>query len=108
MRPPAPVTSRPASIGALWWERDRGAEQIPELIARRAEGQVGRFAATSVKIMQDGVAENFTAAMLEPYLDHDGCATHNSGLSFVDPVALARPRDPARRGRLPGALPRPR
>ena len=29
----------------------------------------------SVKIMQDGVAENFTAAMLEPYLDRDGCAT---------------------------------
>jgi len=38
--------------------------------------------------VQDGVAENFTAAMLEPYLDHDGCATHNSGLSFVDPIAL--------------------
>ena len=75
-------------IGALWWERDRGAEQIPELVARRAEGQVGRFAPTTVKIMQDGVAENFTAAMLEPYLGHDGCATDNSGLSFVDPVAL--------------------
>jgi predicted amidohydrolase YtcJ len=75
-------------IGALWWERDRGAEQIPELIARRAEGMSGRFAATSVKIMQDGVAENFTAGMLEPYLDHEGCASHNSGLSFVDPIKL--------------------
>lgn len=75
-------------VGALWWERDRGAEQVPELVARRADGQVGRFAATSVKIMQDGVAESFTAGMLEPYLDHHGCATDNSGLSFVDPVAL--------------------
>ena len=75
-------------VGALWWERDRGAEQIPELVARREGGQVGRFAATSVKIMQDGVAESFTAGLLEPYLDHHGCATHNSGLSFVDPVAL--------------------
>ena len=95
-------------VGALWWERDRGAEQIPELVARRAEGQVGRFAPTSVKIMQDGVAENFTAAMLEPYLDHDGCATHNSGLSFVDPIALRDHVTAARRRRLPGALPRPR
>ena len=75
-------------VGALWWERELGAEQIPGLVARRTEGRVGRFAATSVKIMQDGVAENFTAAMLEPYLDHDGCATSNAGLSFVDPVAL--------------------
>ena len=25
-------------IGALWWERDRGAEQIPELVARREGG----------------------------------------------------------------------
>ena len=75
-------------VGALWWERDRGAEQIPELVARRAEGRVGRFAATSVKIMQDGVAENFTAAMLEPYLDTTAAPPHNSGLSFVDPVAL--------------------
>ncbi|MFJ9928099.1 amidohydrolase [Streptomyces misionensis] len=74
--------------GALWWERDRGAEQIPELVQRRAELTHGRFRAGSVKIMQDGIAENFTAAMTSPYLDSCGCATTNSGLSFVDPVAL--------------------
>jgi len=38
--------------------------------------------------MPDGVAENFTAAMLEPYEDGCGCATENSGLDFVDPVGL--------------------
>lgn len=75
-------------IGALWWERDQGAEQIERHLARRAEGTVGRFAPTSIKIMQDGVAENFTAAMLSPYLDHAGCATDNAGISFVDPEAL--------------------
>ncbi len=75
-------------VGALWWDRERGAEQIAELEERRAGGQVGRFRATTVKIMQDGVAENFTAGMLEPYLDGCGCATGNAGLSFVDPVAL--------------------
>ncbi|MFJ8438815.1 amidohydrolase [Kitasatospora griseola] len=74
--------------GALWWERDRGAEQIPELVERRAELTHGRFRAGSVKIMQDGIAENFTAAMTSPYLDGCGCATANSGLSFVDPLAL--------------------
>lgn len=74
--------------GALWWDRDRGAEQIPELVERRAELTHGRFRAGSVKIMQDGIAENFTAAMTSPYLDGCGCATANSGLSFVDPAAL--------------------
>ncbi|MFE7316566.1 amidohydrolase [Streptomyces sp. NPDC057555] len=74
--------------GALWWDRDRGAEQIPELVERRAELSHGRFRAGSVKIMQDGIAENFTAAMTSPYLDGCGCATANSGLSFVDPKAL--------------------
>ncbi|MER8232752.1 amidohydrolase [Streptomyces sp. NPDC094049] len=75
-------------VGALWWDRARGAEQIPELVARRASLSTGRFRAGSVKIMQDGVAENFTAAMTAPYLDGCGCATGNSGLSFVDPAAL--------------------
>ncbi|MFF7456575.1 amidohydrolase [Kitasatospora sp. NPDC008115] len=74
--------------GALWWERDRGAEQIPELVERRAALAHGTFRAGSVKIMQDGIAENFTAAMTSPYLDGCGCATANSGLSFVDPLAL--------------------
>ncbi|WP_262706069.1 MULTISPECIES: amidohydrolase [Streptomyces] len=75
-------------VGALWWDRERGLEQLPELVERRRTGQAGRFNATSVKIMQDGVAENFTAGMLEPYLDGCGCPTANSGLSFVDPALL--------------------
>jgi predicted amidohydrolase YtcJ len=75
-------------VGALWWDRTRGAEQIPELVERRAGGRSGRFAATSVKVMQDGVAENFTAAMTQPYLDGCGHHTTNSGISFVDPVEL--------------------
>ncbi|AUG80638.1 amidohydrolase [Kitasatospora sp. MMS16-BH015] len=74
--------------GALWWDRGRGGEQIAELIERRAELWYGRFVASSVKIMQDGIAENFTAALGTPYLDGCGCATGTSGLSFVDPVAL--------------------
>ena len=75
-------------VGALWWDRDRGAEQIDDLLALRDGGRSGRFAPTSVKIMQDGVCETFTAAVLEPYLDADGNATDQHGISFVDPEAL--------------------
>ncbi|MFF9978954.1 amidohydrolase [Streptomyces erythrochromogenes] len=75
-------------VGALWWDRERGLEQIPELEERRRTGRAGRFNATSIKIMQDGIAENFTAGLLEPYLDRCGCATANSGLSFIDPGLL--------------------
>ncbi|MFC0598199.1 amidohydrolase [Streptomyces palmae] len=74
--------------GALWWDRERGAEQIDELVALREESRHGRFRAGAVKIMQDGIAENFTAAMTAPYLDACGHATANTGLSFVDPLAL--------------------
>ena len=75
-------------VGAIWWDRSRGLEQIPSLIERRERYRGGRFAATSIKIMQDGVAENFTAAMLEPYHDGHGHPTDNSGISFVDPAIL--------------------
>ncbi|HWO71191.1 MAG TPA: amidohydrolase family protein [Actinomycetota bacterium] len=75
-------------VGALWWDRHRGEEQVGELLDRRERGSVGRFRATSVKIMQDGVVENFTAGVLEPYLDAEGRPTANRGKSFVDPEAL--------------------
>ena len=75
-------------IACQWWERDRGAEQIDEMIELRRTATVGRLRATTVKIMQDGVAENYTAAMLEPYLGADGHPTANRGLSFVDPEQL--------------------
>ena len=71
-------------VGALWWDRERGAEQIPELVERRTALSHGRFRATSVKLMLDGVAETGTAALLDPYLDKCGCATANRGSSFID------------------------
>ena len=74
--------------GALWWERDRGLEQVEELLERRARFTRGRLSAGTVKVMQDGVVENYTAAMSRPYLDGHGVETRNTGLSFVDPVLL--------------------
>jgi predicted amidohydrolase YtcJ len=75
-------------VGALWWERRLGVEQVTDMVGRRAEMTGGRFRATTVKVMQDGVAENFTAAMTAPYLDRCGHATDNAGHSFVDPQVL--------------------
>ncbi len=76
-------------VGALWWDRTRGVEQLDDLVERRAAYTHGRFRATSVKIMQDGVAENATAALGAPYLDRCGHATANTGHSFLTPQALA-------------------
>ena len=76
--------------GALWWRRDLGEEQVDDLIERRERYTRGRLVAGSVKIMQDGIAENFTAGMTTPYLDACGHATDNLGLSFVDAAALQR------------------
>ncbi|CAM5601243.1 amidohydrolase [Streptomyces spiroverticillatus] len=77
-------------VGSLWWDRARGEEQIPELLARRADLTIGdRLRASTVKIMQDGIAENHTAAMLDPYLTACGCASDNSGISFIDPKSLS-------------------
>jgi predicted amidohydrolase YtcJ len=75
-------------VGALWWERSEGLEQIDELVSLRENGRRGRFAATSVKIMQDGICENFTGATLDPYLDEHGHPTDNRGLSMVEPELL--------------------
>jgi predicted amidohydrolase YtcJ len=72
----------------MWWERHRGAEQIEEFVERRRATSMGRYQATSVKLMMDGVLENFTGAMLEPYGDGHGGTTDNRGLSQIDPEGL--------------------
>lgn len=81
-------------VGALWWDRTRPAsgvaDQVAELVAiRDAAGSGARYSAGTIKIMQDGVAETFTAALLEPYLDRCGHSTDNLGLSFLDAELLA-------------------
>lgn len=75
-------------VGALWWDRDRGEDQVADLVARRDTLSHGRFSATAVKIMQDGIIENGTAAVGEAYLDRCGHHTDNTGISFVDPTQL--------------------
>jgi predicted amidohydrolase YtcJ len=78
-------------IGAMWWEREAGERQLDAMLTRREQASgCANFTTSTVKFMQDGVCENFTAAMLEPYLDHDGHPTHSSGKSFFHPEDLRR------------------
>ncbi|GAB2864958.1 amidohydrolase [Nocardioides pacificus] len=74
---------------AQWWDRERGLEQLPDLVVRRARAAAAGLDAGSVKIMQDGVCETHTAAMLHPYLDRGGARTDNVGLSFIAAGDLA-------------------
>ncbi len=70
---------------SLWWERDRGLEQIPDMVARREQFSQGLLRANTVKIMQDGVMENYTAVMLEPYQIDQPDVT---GIPMVQPELL--------------------
>lgn len=65
--------------GALWWDRRVGTEQVAELRERRQRARGDNFRADTVKIMQDGVCESHTAALLTAYRDTGG-----TGLSFMD------------------------
>lgn len=72
-------------VGALWWDRRRGLEQLPDLLGRREAASGGRFRATSVKIMLDGVCETYTAAMTEPYVGLGPGHEHHRGELFLSP-----------------------
>lgn len=75
-------------VGALWWDRHRGVEQIADLVAQRERGTGGRFFPTTVKMMTDGVLENYTGSLLAPYCDGCGGHTDNAGLQFIEPEML--------------------
>ena len=70
--------------GNLLWERGADDGQLEELVARRDAGSAGRLRLRGAKIFVDGVLENFTGAVLEPYV-----GTDNAGLSMHDPDELA-------------------
>ena len=76
-------------VGALWWDRSAGPEQIDSFVEQRESGSSGRFQATSVKLMLDGVLENFTGALLEPYLDAHGGTGDRRGIDFIEPEVLS-------------------
>lgn len=72
-------------VCAQWWEREAGLEQIGNLERLRARYTRGRLDAGTVKIMQDGVIENYTAALLEPYRVEGS----PRGIAMLAPARLA-------------------
>jgi predicted amidohydrolase YtcJ len=77
-------------VAALWWDRNRGLEQLDELRAKRAAHTDPLFRATSIKIMLDGIPENHTAAMADPYRATGcRCTGDHRGISFLDAVQLS-------------------
>ena len=69
--------------GNLLWQRSRGDEQIEELVDMREHAHAGRLRIRGAKIFADGVLENFTGALLEPYK-----GTDNFGLAMHGPEEL--------------------
>ncbi len=67
-----------------WWERTEGVEQIERFKQYRQEYSTGNVNAGTVKIMQDGVMENYTAAMSEPYFVEG----NPTGIPMIEPEAL--------------------
>ena len=71
-------------VTSLWWENLEDLSQIEKLIALRDKYTNDAVDARTIKVMQDGVMENYTAAMLEPYLVPSG----TRGIPMIEPEML--------------------
>jgi predicted amidohydrolase YtcJ len=80
------LTAR-ARLAALW-DNKRGLEQVAELVERRESAAAAGLDARSVKLFVDGIIENRTALLVDPYLEADGAAGHDRGIPMVEPQLL--------------------
>ena len=71
-------------VASILWNRDAGFEQIAAMKRLRTQYTAGHIDAGTAKIMQDGVMENYTAALLEPYLMPGDVR----GITLIDPERL--------------------
>ena len=71
-------------VAALLWDNTGTEEQIPGMLELRERYTKGNIRATSIKIFVDGVMENYTAAMLEPYLVDSG----TRGIPMIEPDVM--------------------
>lgn len=92
LRALAEGTLRSRVVGALWLDREAGLAQVAEHVAHRdriaAIADPALLRMDTIKIMADGVAENFTASMHEPYRDAHGHRGHNHGIAFFSADSL--------------------
>jgi predicted amidohydrolase YtcJ len=75
-------------VGSVWWERDKGLEQIENIKRLRSEYTKGRVDAGTVKIMQDGVLESYTGVVLDAYRLPGKKDVH--GIPMVEPELLKK------------------
>jgi predicted amidohydrolase YtcJ len=68
----------------MHWDADRDLDQVAELVERRRSATGGRLQVETVKLFQDGIVENGSAAMLEPY-----AGSEQRGESVFEPDELA-------------------
>ena len=73
-------------VGSITWDGDAGLEQIVNIGRLRKEYTAGHVDAGTVKIFQDGVIENYTAVVLEPYRLPGKDKVY--GIPMVDPEKL--------------------
>ena len=71
-------------VAALLWDNFGTEEQLAVFQDQRQRYSKGHLRPTSVKIFIDGVMENYTAVMLDPYLVESG----TRGISMIDPDFL--------------------
>ena len=71
-------------VAAQWWERTEGLEQIARFEQLRQQYRSPLVDPDTVKIMQDGVMENYTAVLLEPYQ----LPGEVRGIPMVEPALL--------------------
>lgn len=72
-------------VAAIWWEHTQGLEQIDRIKRLRSEYASALIDPGTVKIMQDGVLENYTGVLLQPYLNKPG---NVRGIPMVEPELL--------------------
>jgi len=71
-------------VAALLWDNFGTEEQLAAFEDQRQRYSTGNLRSTSIKIYIDGVMENYTAVMLDPYLVESG----TRGISMIDPDFL--------------------
>lgn len=74
------LTARVVAAQQWWpWGAEKEADPLPRLVAQRDALRIGQFRADVVKFWVDGVFENGTAFVLEPYRDADGAPSVERG-----------------------------
>ncbi len=73
--------------GSIWWPAGAGPGRLDEVLRRVQECRAAGFEIDSVKIMQDGICENCTAALNAPYV---GVHPETTGDSVIPPAELAQ------------------